>query len=227
MIQPDLRAQVALCCRMLEANQIIDFNGHVSARIPGTDRVYINPRGQGRSKLKPEDIVCVDLEGRLLEGGDEPPSETPIHLAIYRRRADVGSVAHLHPAVATVFSIAGVDLLPVFAPAAVLGGPLPVYDEPDLITTMEQAEALARVLGDGKAVLMRGHGAVTVGASVEEVFAVSVYLEENAKKQLAAAGLARPRPFTREEVERLTAQLWTESIIRKVWSHYAEKLGRV
>jgi ribulose-5-phosphate 4-epimerase/fuculose-1-phosphate aldolase len=83
----------------------------------------------------------------------------------------VRCVAHLHPQFATAFTIAGRPLVPVFQLGAVfpIEG-LPVYDDPDLIKTDPEGDAVARVLGSGRAVLLRGHGVVVVGEDVETYF---------------------------------------------------------
>lgn len=79
------------------AEGIMDFNGHMSARMPGSDHLFINAREVSRVSVRSEDIVTVDSSGRQVAGEGTPPSETPIHTRIYAARPDVHSVAHLHP----------------------------------------------------------------------------------------------------------------------------------
>lgn len=114
--------------------------------------------------------------------------------------------------------------MPVFQLGAIFPAEgLPVYDDPDLITTDADADAVARVLGAGRAVLMRGHGAVVVAEDVETCFTTAIWLEENAKKQLWASVLGTPRPFSPEVVERVRASLWQRQILLKTWDHYVAK----
>jgi L-fuculose-phosphate aldolase len=219
-----LKSTLARAIRLLTAEGLIDMNGHMSARPPGTDHVLINARQVGRSALRPQDIVTVDLRGRPLPGEGDPPAEVPIHTRIYAARPDVHCVAHLHPQFATVFTIAGRPLVPVFQLGAVFPTKgLPVYDDPDLIRSDAQADAVARALGSGRAVLLRGHGAVVVGDDVETCFTTSIWLEENAKKQLWASLLGTPRVFTDEMVTRVRASLWDRAILLKTWDHYVAK----
>ena len=70
---------------------LVEHNGHVSVRIPETDQVLIQSRFSSRAALTSKDIVTVDLQGNLLEGEDEPPSETPIHTSIYRAYRSINS----------------------------------------------------------------------------------------------------------------------------------------
>ncbi len=219
-----LKSTLVAAVRLLTAEGLMDFHGHMSVRAPASDRVLINSREAGRLSLGSEDIVTVDFEGRQLAGAGTPPSETPLHTRVYAARGDVHCVAHLHPQVATVFSIAGTPLVPVFVLGSLFPREgLPVYDDPGLIRSAAQGDAVARVLGSGRAALLRGHGAVVVGEDIESCFMASIWLEENAKKQLWAAALGAPRVFTDEETERLRASLSTSTMARKTWDFYLGK----
>ncbi len=219
-----LKSTLASAIRLLTAEGLIDFNGHMSARLPGTDHVLINDRQTGRSAVRAEHIVTVDRSGRPLAGEGDPPAEVPIHTRIYAARPDVHCVAHLHPQFSTVLTIAGRPLVPVFQLGALFPAEgIPVYDDPDLIRSDEEGDAVARALGPGRAVLLRGHGAVVVGEDVETCFTTSIWLEENAKKQLWASVLGTPRAFSEQVVRRVRASLWQRNILLKTWDHYVAK----
>lgn len=203
----------------------MDFNGHMSVRTPDDpNKILINPRHISRTVLTGDDIVMTDLHGKALAGSKEPPSETPIHTAIYRRRSDVMSVAHTHPMIATAFSIANVTIEPVFTLGCLFAGGVPVYDQPDLIRSDALGDELAETLGAQRAALMRGHGAVVVGESVEACFTACIWLEENAKKQLLARQLGGTlKVFSDAETERVKNDLWRPETIRKTWDYYVDK----
>src|SRR5205823_13364369 len=99
-----LREELAACTRMLVMQEIMDFSGHVSARIPGTDRILIQPRDTSRAALKAEDILVVALDGTLLEGEGPYPSETALHRWVYLARPEVQAVCHGHPTMSTLFT---------------------------------------------------------------------------------------------------------------------------
>jgi len=220
----ELKTKLATAVRLMAMEGMIDFNGHVSLRLPEGDRILINSRFSNRVSLTATDIVTVDLQGRLLEGSAEPPSEVRIHTAIYKRRPDVGSVAHLHPRYSTIFTIAGVPLKPVYIIASAFGPEgVPVLDDSQLIHRDEQAEAVAEALGQGLALLLRAHGAVTVGSDVEGAFAAAVALEENARAYLWASALGVPRVLSRSEVEGYGAPVSSRSTKYKIWDFYTEK----
>ncbi len=218
-----LKSDLATAIRLLTAESIMDFNGHLSYRLPGTDHILINPRKVARTALRAEDIITIDLDGRSIAGG-EPPSESPIHTRVYAARPDVFSVAHIHPQYATVFGIAGKSLVPVFTAGCILPREgAPVYDDPDLIRTRAQGDAVAKTFGDARVVLLRGHGAVVVGEDIVSCFNACIWLEENAKKQLWAASLGTPRVFSDDELARVRASLLKPEVIRKTWDYYVAK----
>ena len=138
------------------------------------------------------------------------------------------AVAHIHPPLSTYFGIADTPIVPVHVSGAIFGDPIPVLDDPDLINTDAKGEALAKTLGRNLAVLIRGHGAVTVGASIEAAFIASLYLEENCRHQLFASILRKPRAYSPEETLRVRNTTWGDGgkrISRKVWNHHLAKWG--
>jgi ribulose-5-phosphate 4-epimerase/fuculose-1-phosphate aldolase len=218
------KSNLAAAIRLFTAEGLMDANGHMSCRVPGTNHVLINPRPASRSSLSAQQIVTIDLDGKLLEGEYEPPSEYHIHTRIYCARPDVLSVAHLHPQYATVFSIAGQPLLPVFILGSIFPRTgIPLFDDPDLIRSRERGDAVAKALGAERAVMLRAHGAVTTGESIESCFVASIWLEENAKKQLWAAALGTPHVLAPDEVTRVRNSLWSPEVIRKTWDYYIAK----
>src|SRR2546421_12682343 len=107
-----LKSTLARAIRLLTAEGLIDMNGHMSARPPGSDHVLINARQVGRSALRPQDIVTVDLRGRPLPGEGDPPAELPIHTRIYAARPDVHCVAYFPHLFANVYITTGRPIAP-------------------------------------------------------------------------------------------------------------------
>ncbi len=100
-----LRTQITECTRMMVMAELLDYSGHVSARIPGTDRFLIPPRDASRAGLTPDEILVVDINGKVLEGKGPAPTETAIHSGVYRHRPDVLAVGHGHPPMSTLFTM--------------------------------------------------------------------------------------------------------------------------
>ncbi|WP_167577503.1 class II aldolase/adducin family protein [Ammoniphilus sp. YIM 78166] len=217
------KRMLAKAVRMLERIQLLDMNGHVSFRIPGTDCFIINSRKASRASITVEDVAICNLDGIPLSSSIEPPSEVHIHSKIYQKRKNVGSIIHGHPHYQTVLGIADVELKPVFGIGAfVEAGPL--FENASLVNTPQLGEELAEVLGNRDYVQLRNHGNVVIGEDIPTAFARAVYLEENAKKQYYASLLGKPLKVIEGENLLMTKQTsWSTSIVQKVWRYYEEK----
>lgn len=221
----ELKVKVANACRLIEGTGIGDYSGHVSIRIPGTDHIVINGHSTSRAALNPDDIIICDLNGKKIEGNDKPVNEIVIHTSILKHRPDVQCVAHFHPPKAVLFSVVNRPLKPVFLKGALVGT-VPVHDDPRHIVTVEQGDALAKTLENGKAVLLRGHGAVVVGSSVEEMFFLSVCMEENARRYLEALALGEVKFSSEEEQQDIIRTGYKQSSMKKIWDYYMSKLSK-
>lgn len=214
---------LAEAIRLLASAGLLDYNGHCSLRT-GPDRLLINTRNSVRARASAADLVEIDLEGHILDGGDPPPNEVHIHAEIYRRRPDVGAVFHGHPKWSTVLSSAGVTYAPVFA-QGVLPGEVPLYADPMSINTREAGARVADTLGSGRAVMLRAHGLVVTGSDLLETFALANYVEENAERQFLALQVGRPYVFSAEEQAICRRNLWKPNLFAKVWEHALARLA--
>jgi L-fuculose-phosphate aldolase len=222
MSEAESRQQLVDCVLMLERNGIIDYNGHCSVRV-GDNRILINIGSSPRSQLTSDDICAIDLDGRLIDGQGQPPLECHLHCAIYRARTDVKAVVHAHTKWTTFLTMVGHSYQPVYAQGSLLF-PVPVFDSPNSINTRAMADRLAAALGDRPAVLMKSHGAATVGANLIEAFVLVNYLEENAYRQYMATQIGRPYVFSEEELALCREKLWSASLFQRTWDHFRAKL---
>ncbi|MFM9966821.1 MAG: class II aldolase/adducin family protein [Burkholderiales bacterium] len=222
MSEEIIKQQIVDCVRMLEQADIIDYNGHVSARV-GENRVLINIGSCQRSALTVDDICAVDLEGKMIEGRANPPLESHLHCGIYRVRSDVKAVVHAHSKWTTFLTMVGAKYLPVYAQGSLLY-PVPVLDSPDSINNKPMADKLAATLGDRPAALMKAHGAAIVGKDIVEAFVLANYLEENAYRQYMAMQIGKPYEFDARELALCREKLWTQSLFQRTWDHFKAKL---
>jgi len=220
----ELATTLADALRMLEAAEVIDFNGHMSCRVPGTGHILINSGKSVRSRITPADIIAIDMDGKPVEGDAAPPMEFHIHTEIYRRRPDVNAVAHTHPLWSTLFSMVGETVQPVTMQAAVMG-PVQAFAKTASINRQDLAVELAAALGGHRVAMLRSHGAVVVGADVVEAFVLAIYLEETAKRQYLARALGTPYALVAAEMEKIGANLRKPHLLRKVWDFHHAKLG--
>jgi L-fuculose-phosphate aldolase len=223
MSAQELRQQLADALRMLEQAEVIDFNGHMSCRLPGTPHILINSGISVRSALTAADIIAIDLDGKPVEGDVVPPMEFHLHTEIYRRRPDVNAVAHTHPLWSTLFSMAGERVQPVTMQAAVMG-PIQFFDKTASINQKSLGEELAAALGPHRVVMLKSHGAAVVGADIVEAFVMGIYLEETAKRQYMARAIGTPYALTAAEVDKIGGNLRKPHLLKKVWDYHHAKL---
>ena len=219
----DTRAlEAAAATRMLVAERILDYSGHVSIRIPGQDAFVIQIGSNSRAEVEPESMLVVDYDGNVLEGEGQPPSEIPIHIEILKARPDVQAVLHSHMELAIAFTMMdGVTLQPMRARASRWKSGIPTDPDPSHIKTTEQGRALAKTLGPHHAVLMRAHGLTLVAESAQALFIDAVHFKENATAQLQAG--AKPLPLTDAEIEQIEKMEMRDWHIKKLWNYYVRK----
>jgi L-ribulose-5-phosphate 4-epimerase len=218
-----LREELAACTRMLVMQEIMDFSGHVSARIPGTDRILIQPRDTSRAALTAADILVVGLDGTLLEGEGPYPSETALHRQVYLARPEVQAVCHGHPTMSTLFTVVDRPMEAARNFAYRFRG-VPIHADTTHIRTDEQGQAVAKTLGAHNVCLLRAHGTVIASSTVQAMFMDCLDLEENARSLAFAASLGRLLPITDNEADELkTSYGLSDYRVGKIWEHYIHK----
>ena len=212
----DLKIKVALGNRIMFHQGLADYHGHVSARIPGTRRFYIKPVLAPLGEIAPKHIIEVDIdryfevcEQNYAKAGNQravtkiktPPRETMIHAAIYDSRPDVNSVVHTHQTLATAFSVAGTPILPIYNQAAVFAPETPIFPSPRLIYTMQDGKEICATLKDRMAMLIKGHGVIVVGDSLDYATVHAIYLERTAYMQFVVSCVGKPAIMPQKEID--------------------------
>jgi ribulose-5-phosphate 4-epimerase/fuculose-1-phosphate aldolase len=217
-----LREDLVTCTRLLVHNGVLDYSGHLSARIPGTDLILIQPRDASRAALTPSDLLVIDLDGNLVEGSVPPPAEAAIHTAVYRARPDVSVICHGHPTLSTTFTMTDRALLPMRHFAYKFADGLAVHQDTTHIRSREQGDAVAATLGSADACLLRSHGTVVVGTRLDELFMDCLDIEENARTLLMAIQLGGALlPLTADEIAMIDASYGALGHRpAKMWEHY-------
>jgi L-ribulose-5-phosphate 4-epimerase len=221
-MEQELKEKLARACRMLEMVGLIDFSGHISGRVPGSKTFFIHPVSKARSEVEPGDMIEVNLEGKNVTEG-KIPGETPIHAAVYQKRDDVNSVIHMHPHYTIIPGVVGRDLITVCHHGSIFGSVVPLYPDSEKIVNFTQANRMADLLGKGRAVVMKGHGAVVAESTVEAAFLAALHLEENARLLVDASAMGEPVPLPAEEINRAAASTFKPVSILKSWIYFMEK----
>jgi L-fuculose-phosphate aldolase len=223
-----LRQDVATANRILERVGLSHAFGHASARIPGTN-TFLMPTRRSPGLAEAQDLLVIDTEGRIVQGEGEPNSEFWIHARVYAARADVGGVVHAHPAACVCLTQIGEPHRVVHNQGGIFADGVPEYGAIGLIRSRELGDALAVVLGNGNAVMMRAHGITTTFAEVRSATVAACYLEESAALQLrmlSATGgdPTRLRALTREEALPLRDQIGP-NVAKRAWEYFAAVAG--
>jgi ribulose-5-phosphate 4-epimerase/fuculose-1-phosphate aldolase len=190
---------LVIAYRVLAEFGIIDAYGHVSVRSEANHDRYLIARSLAPELVTEDDIIECDLASNALHDTRQQVSERFIHGEVYKLRSDVNAVVHNHSPTVVPFSVTQQPLRAIFHMAAFVGLGVPVFEIRDveqgtdmLVRTAVLGHALAGVLGDKPAALMRGHGAVVVGENIQRAVGRSVYLEMSARMQLQAITVAGP-----------------------------------
>jgi HCOMODA/2-hydroxy-3-carboxy-muconic semialdehyde decarboxylase len=215
---------------LVQANRILAMEGlvgpfgHVSVR-DGADRFWIadhrSPDAVSREDLKPARVGLTADEARERNWY----REIFIHSEIYSLLPDVGAVVHIHaPYSLALGTLPMADRLrPTTNPGANLGAFIPIYTQTGLIETPDAARRLAQTLQGQNGVLLRGHGAVVIGASLEQAVLRAIYLELEARYQLMARAAGTPLFYSPDE----TARFSKTTAIEHPWHYYTGKLERL
>ncbi|HEY4022253.1 MAG TPA: class II aldolase/adducin family protein [Pseudonocardiaceae bacterium] len=198
------RSEIALACRILAVEGLVDgILGHVSARV-GEDRMLIRcrgPREYGLLFTEDADIRLVDFDGNgdEITDGYAVPNELPIHGEVLRERPEVGAVVHAHPPAVLACGIAELPLRPIFGsfniPAMRLAHEgIPVYPRSVLIRRPELAKEMLAAMGSAPACVLRGHGLTVSGRNVREAVMRALNLNALAVVTLNVAMAGRTAP---------------------------------
>lgn len=188
----------------LPKNNLVTWTGgNVSARDPQTGYVVIKPSGVRYEDLKPEHMVVVDLNGKIIEGTLKPSSDTASHLYIYRQRADVNGVVHTHSPYATAFAALGRPI-PVYLTAHgdEFGCPIPCAGFA-LIGGEEIGKQVVENIGPSSAVLLKNHGVFTIGPSAAAAVKAAVMVEDIARTVWLALQIGQPEEIPAAAVAKL------------------------
>ncbi len=222
--------------RILAAEGIVDAFGHVSARHPSDAGRFLISRAKSPELVESGDIMELTLDGATTGAvPGKPYLERFIHAALYQTRPDAQSVVHSHSRGPLPFGLTGAKLRPVVHSCATLGSEVPVWDAQTnfgdtdlLVSDIAMGLDLARAVGAGNCVLMRGHGSTVVGKSIREAVYTAVYLDVNADLQWKAGVLGKTTFLSPGEIEKASARLYQARPgegFNRSWDYWCRRAG--
>lgn len=222
--------ELILATRILANKGILDGFGHVSARSTSRPDHYYMVRDNATEVTDGTGIMELDIESNPVSPDSRRPSiERFIHGEIYRARPDVRAIVHTHSPHLIPFGISKTPLKPLYHMCGFLDCGAPIFDialehgDTDLlVTSREKGQSLARSLGGSALVLMRGHGATTVGFSVKEAVYRAVYATLNAQLQPVAMQLGEPKYLSSTEAS--AADELHKKTLDRAWNYWVKSL---
>jgi len=230
-VEPKLIEDLVAANRILADQGVVDGYGHVSVRHEKSPDRYLMSRSIAPELVTAADIMEYDLDSTAVDArGRTSYLERFIHGEIYRVRPDVRAIVHNHSPSVIPFGVTGAPLRPLYHMSAFLSAGVPVFDIRQasggmtdmLVRTAALGQALARTLGTRPVALMRGHGAVVVGASLPLVVFRSVYTEVNARLQSQAMALGGQVTYLDPEEARL-AEASVSGTAPRPWELWKKK----
>ncbi|GEC16922.1 aldolase [Nitrobacter winogradskyi] len=192
------RQKLALTCRILfEGGHDSGLAGQITCRAEAPGTYYTQRLGLGFDEISAQNLLLVDEDLNVLDGGGMANPANRFHSWLYRARPDVNCIIHTHPLHIAALStlevplvVSHMDLCPLYGEVAFL------EKWPGVPVGNEEGEIIAEAIGDKKAILLSHHGQLIAGATIEEACVLAMLIERAAKMQLLAmaAGEIKPIP---------------------------------
>ena len=180
--------------------------GHITVRDPEhLDRFWVNPFGMNFKHIRVSDLICVDHTGAVVEGNAiVNQAAFAIHSQVHAARPDVIAAAHSHSLHGKAWSSLGRLLDPITQDSCAFFEDHGLFDDfTGVVLETDEGKRIGAALGDNKAVILRNHGLLTVGHSVEEAVWWFVTMERSCQAQMLAESVGTPISID-PEMARLT-----------------------
>jgi L-fuculose-phosphate aldolase len=225
-----IKQQLIVAGKVLVAEGQDDFTrGHISMRVPGDPKLFfMKPHSMGLDEITMKNILTIDLEGNVVAGTARRHSEVYIHSEIFKVRADVNCVIHTHPTYSVALSATGRPIKAYSQPGAMFAGEVGVYtDTITLIRSHAMGAGVAKALGRGRAVLLKNHGIVMTGKTIEEAVIGTIMLENAATIQLLTEAAGDPAPeFPLDDVARFKQEIGQPEQFKINFDYLARRVKR-
>ena len=218
----DVREKLVVANKILAMEGLVGPFGHVSVRMEGEGRFRISDH-RSPNEVTVDGIKEVEIEITPEAVADQDLyREVFIHSSIYRELPEVKAIVHTHAPYAVALGTlqrSNNKVLPTTNPGANLGNFIPVFQPVGLISTPEKGIELARTLQGQNGVLLRGHGTVVVGTTLEQAVLRAIYLEFEARTQIRSRSAGEPIPYNSSE-----SDLFKRTVaVEHAWHYYVDK----
>jgi len=198
-----VKEQIVKVCHLVYQNKFVAaYDGNISA-LTQNNSVLITRSGICKGEVTADDLVEIDFDGNIISGKAKVSTEYKLHLFIYKKRKDVKAIVHCHPVYATAIGLIEENHLHHYFPEVLLTlGKIPVcnYATP---STVEVTDSIEKYIQSSDAMILKNHGAVTVGSSLMDAYYKMEKLEHAAKTILLAKAIGNPRELTEQNILQL------------------------
>ena len=194
--------------KLIDRRLTTGSGGNISVCNREKNLVAISPSGLDYYETTPEDIVILDIDGNLVEGKHRPSSESGMHLAFYKNRADVSGIVHTHSKFATAIACMGWELPAVHYLIGMAGHRVrctgyATYGSDEL------AKKALETIGDSNAVLLANHGLIALGEDVDRAFSTAEHLEFVSEVYYLTKTLGTPNILSDEDMDEVMKKFGT------------------
>ena len=194
--------------KLIDRRLTTGSGGNISVCNREKNLVAISPSGLDYYETTPEDIVILDIDGNLVEGKHRPSSESGMHLAFYKNRADVSGIVHTHSKFATAIACMGWELPAVHYLIGMAGHRVrctgyATYGSDEL------AKKALETIGDSNAVLLANHGLIALGEDVDRAFSTAEHLEFVSEVYYLTKTLGTPNILSDENMDEVMKKFGT------------------
>jgi L-fuculose-phosphate aldolase len=225
-----IKQQLIVAGKVLVAEGQDDFTrGHISMRVPGNPKLFfMKPHSMGLDEITMKNILTIDLAGDVVAGTARRHSEVYIHSEIFKVRPDINCVIHTHPSYSVALSATGRPMKAYSQPGAMFAGEVGVYtDTITLIRSHAMGAGVAKALGRGRAVLLKNHGIVMTGKTMEEAVIGTIMLENAATIQLLVEAAGEPAPeFPPDDVAKFKREIGQPEQFKINFDYLARRVKR-
>lgn len=201
-------------------------NGQISHR-RDENSFWIRRAFLGWEETKLDHYILVDMDGKRIEGEGDIPAEWPLHTQIYQNRPDVNCIIHSHPPYAMVFSATDLDLRPITHDATPIMNTKRFTLSTNTVTNKKMGDHVAAALENANTLLLKNHGIVAVGKSVQETVCWAVVLENACRMQLLAESTGVPYQWSDPGEAKVKSKIiFGSTAIREYWAYWCRMVDR-
>jgi ribulose-5-phosphate 4-epimerase/fuculose-1-phosphate aldolase len=216
----ETKEKLVTACRILDQVGVFDDFTYFSVRCGNGDQVLMNPT-MAPARMTVEDLLLFDLNDIRMTQDKRADCDVVLHYAVYQRRPDVMAIAHTHSPMVVTLSIAGIKLKAMENMGSIIfPSEVPLYNKYGPVRDIDQANEVVDAMGTGNIIVLRGHGDIVAGTSIEETCMTVLYIERCAGFQYRTVLIGGAFPFPEKDREKMQADFGDVNPLKRSWNYF-------